>query len=789
VKKHAVVGLLYCLVLGISGCGFFVSAEDHIQRASKAKDSGDYGLAAIELRNALQSAPENIPAHIKLVEVLLLQSEVTLADNEVQQLRKLNITSDSLKSDVADIIARVMIAKRDFAGLLTANQAGELPLADSTAQLRQAQAMLGLGRAAEARDALLAFLERYPNNDEAHFYYAQALASTGQESGVLERIDAILKRSPTYANAWVAKGVWQTRHGMPVEATQSFTQAEEHAAGQLTRAEEATLLSLLIDGLLSQGRIQDAEHQQQRLVTLVPNAPVTQLVAARLAIAKEDYATAVGLLQKIVLAQPDFASAQVLLGGAMAAQGNLRQAEAELEKLIAKEGVNLEGRKVLAEVELRLEQSARAIEVLAPIIAMAQSDNQIATLATKAQMAVANSPENLTRLIASQKREPANEPLRLLTAGALMYARKPDQAYALVSSPAEGQFDIRRIPLLLNAAAASKGVAAARAEADRIAAANPNDERHLATLGLFFASYGDYATARHWFDRALSKVRVKQAAAVVADNPTDRPMLAPDKDAVALQVGELGLIKLLGVMDVHLGNKTAALDGVRAYRQKHPEDLSAVMVEGDILLEMRDFQGAAAVYETVVNKAPNQSAVIALYRARRFAGLQTANAPLEQWLKTHDGDVAVRMLLAESYQASGDSASAITHFERVVALQPANAAALNNLAVLYQNKGDKRAEETGLQAFKRANKSPEVADTYGWILLENGKVSEGAKILATAAAAAPKNPDIQFHNAVAIAKTGDVAGGRKKLQEVLAQYPKFSTRAEAEKALADMGNQ
>jgi predicted Zn-dependent protease len=111
---------------------------------------------------------------------------------------------------------------------------------------------------------------------------------------------------------------------------------------------------------------------------------------------------------------------------------------------------------------------------------------------------------------------------------------------------------------------------------------------------------------------------------------------------------------------------------------------------------------------------------------------------------------------------------------------------LNNLAVLYQDKGDKRAEPTALQAYKRADKSPEVADTYGWILLQNGKVDEAAKILAAAAAGAPKHPDIQFHYAMAVAKTGKVDDARKQLTELLAQYQKFPTRAEAEKALSEL---
>lgn len=758
-----------------------------MQRANKAKESGDYGLAVIELRNALQPAPENIAVRLKLIEVLLLQSEVGVADKEVSELKKLEITPPALKAEVADMIARVMLAKRDFAGLLTALQAGELQLAESTAQLRQAQALFGIGKNEAARDLLQAFLKQYPLSDEAHIYYAQFLVGTGQGDAALQEVEAVLKRSPTYASAWVAKGVWQTMHGLSFEATQSFTQGEQHAAGQLTRAEETALLSLLIDGLLAQGRVQDAEQRQQRLIVLVPNAPVTQLVAARIAIAKEDYVTAIGILQKIVSTQPDFVTAQVLLGGALAAQGNLRQAEAELEKLVAKNGVNFEGRKVLAEVHTRLGQNVRAIEVLAPIVGLAQSDGQVSALATKAQVATANSPADLARLIALHKREPANESLRLLTAGTLLYAHKPGEALAMLRGAGDAQVELRRIPMLLTAAAADKGIAAARTEAERIGTANANDVRHLASLGLFFAASRDYATARVWFDRALTKVRAKQVVAA-AGSADDGTVTLADKDAVALQVGELGLIKLIGIADAHLGNKAAALSGVQTYRQSHPNDLSGAMVEGDILLELQDFRAAAAVYESVIAKAPTQSAVIALYRARRLAGIE-ANAPLEQWLQGHDGDIAVRMLLAESYQSAGDQTRALAEFEKVVAVQPTNVAALNNLAVLYQTKGDKRAEAVALQAFKRADKSPEVADTYGWILLQNGKASEAAKILAVAAAAAPKQPDIQFHNAMALAKTGDTAAARQKIQEVLAQYPKFSSRAEAEKALAEMGKE
>ena len=88
---------------------------------------------------------------------------------------------------------------------------------------------------------------------------------------------------------------------------------------------------------------------------------------------------------------------------------------------------------------------------------------------------------------------------------------------------------------------------------------------------------------------------------------------------------------------------------------------------------------------------------------------------------------------------------AIQHFENALKRSPTDVVSLNNLAWLYQKKGDKRAIETAKQAYKLAPKSGAIADTYGWILVQNNKNELGIKTLKIALQLSPDNDDIKKH--------------------------------------------
>jgi cellulose synthase operon protein C len=135
---------------------------------------------------------------------------------------------------------------------------------------------------------------------------------------------------------------------------------------------------------------------------------------------------------------------------------------------------------------------------------------------------------------------------------------------------------------------------------------------------------------------------------------------------------------------------------------------------------------------------------------------------------------------------AGDNARAISQYEAIIEKRPHDPMALNNLAWIYHLTQDARAERTARLAYEEAPTSAAIADTYGWILVANGKAAEGAKLLAEAARRAPREPDIQYHYAIALARTGAVDEARQRLSQVLKDFPAFTARAEAEKALSEL---
>ena len=111
---------------------------------------------------------------------------------------------------------------------------------------------------------------------------------------------------------------------------------------------------------------------------------------------------------------------------------------------------------------------------------------------------------------------------------------------------------------------------------------------------------------------------------------------------------------------------------------------------------------------------------------------------------------------------------------------------LNNFAWLLHEKGDARAVDLARRAYTAAPGIAEVADTYGWILVEGGKTAEGVKVLQEALAKAPTNPDVQYHLAAAYAKTGSAAEGFRARARIAEGEGPFASRSAAEGLLRSL---
>jgi putative PEP-CTERM system TPR-repeat lipoprotein len=296
-------------------------------------------------------------------------------------------------------------------------------------------------------------------------------------------------------------------------------------------------------------------------------------------------------------------------------------------------------------------------------------------------------------------------------------------------------------------------------------------------------------------DEALSKFRAAGAAGLPeGDLNAARLQLELNRPDEARKLLEAGLARnpkwreatqLLIQVEARTGQVDKALARARANAADAPPGALSE-AEGDIYAIAGKSAQAITAYEDAQRKRPTSSVALKLFGVRRAAKATPVEASLTQWLQRSPGDAQVRQLLASYYEATGRADQAIAEYEELVAQRPSDPAVLNNLAWLLHEKGDARALEFARRAHTAAPKIPEIADTYGWILVEQNQAAEGLGVLQAALAGAPDNPDIQYHVAAAYAKSGQPQKAAELLRESLKSAKPFRSRAAAETLLSSV---
>ncbi len=912
--------VLAAVLVTASGCDLFVSVEAHVARGEKAAAESNFGLAAVEYRNALHSKPDYLAARLKLVDVLLRAGDVTGAAVELEPA----LQSASTSGEAQDLSARLQLARGEGKGLLEALDSGRTNLSGARKPLRRGQALLSMGRVDEAAAAFADVLKIEPGSEEGRIGQVQAFAAAGDVKKAIHELDVLLQAKPQLARGWLVRGYLLARGGQETDAESAFLKAKKFANGQLNLAEKVGLLRVLADVQLARDDVDSARATVNEMIAIAPNASATILADAQVDLAGGKRADAISKLQKLSTALPELFPARFLLARALVAQNTLEQADSLLSQLVAEAPKSIAVRKLSAEVKLRLDSPADALETLSSIAAGPTDDGELINLLATAVSHAGKSPAAVARLETDQKRNPADQQLRWLLARVYLVSGQAPKAVGLLREDKDIEHDARSVGLLLAAVVSAQGLSVARAESGRLAAANSDNLRVLNAITEFLISQREFGPAKEVLSHALSRepqsipLLFTQARLGLAANEPDaaaaglREILAVDpanmtaymqlaqlalrgqdvteitrllatactqntsaveprlilvevylksgqferadllakeiaviaaghagvmntlgelqlqasrfpqsldafqrasksqpanalywvnvaraqlalknfaaaREAVTqslkLKPDELGALRLASLIEIKAGNPQAGLQRALTYKREHAVLPAALLLEGDVRMELQQYKEASVAYEEALKNAPDGGLAIQAFRARSLAKLSDETLPLERWLEAHPDDASVRNVLAQGYQAAGNRPRAIAEYERILSVRADDVAARNNLAWLYHESKDGRAESTAKAAYQQATTVPSVGDTYGWILLDRGKVAEGLKILTEAASKAPRQPDIQYHYAVALARTGATAEAQKLLTAVLRDFPSFGSRAEAQQAL------
>lgn len=323
--------------------------------------------------------------------------------------------------------------------------------------------------------------------------------------------------------------------------------------------------------------------------------------------------------------------------------------------------------------------------------------------------------------------------------------------------------------------------------AEKIQASNPSSPDALAMLAKAQSANGDHRGAADSYDK-LATLAPGSVAPLLRQARAQ--LEAGDLEAALVTVREVIQARpdMLEAHRLHVGLLTQlkrygeATRAARAAQKQFPGKAAGLRFEGDVLMAQARPADALPLYERAFSVQPSGAGMVLVHTALSVTGRQQdADARMAKWLRENPADVPGRLYLASQRLLANRHAEAAALLEQVLAVDPDNVVALNDLAWSLQAQKDARALGYAEKALRLAPDSPVVLDTLGWIHAGAGQPDKALPLLRRASALAPDSNSIRFHLGMVLARSGNKAAARTELQRVAADA---SDRTRAENARA-----
>jgi len=210
-------------------------------------------------------------------------------------------------------------------------------------------------------------------------------------------------------------------------------------------------------------------------------------------------------------------------------------------------------------------------------------------------------------------------------------------------------------------------------------------------------------------------------------------------------------------VEADIGGLEAGLAQARKFASDDPGNSLYDVVSAELYENAGRKREAIALADQVAATQPaDDNIALAIFGLYTRADDSTkAEKVLNVRLKADPKDFGIRSLLASFYLDQKKYDQATAEYTRLIAERPADPIGLNNLAWLYQRQGNLiKARELAERAFAASPAAAQIDDTLGWILLAQGEAEKAITHLSAANSAAPRNPNIQYHRAVALQRVG-----------------------------------
>ena len=612
---------------------------------------------------------------------------------------------------------------------------------------------LNLGSLHQAEHHLRHYLEKHPDNTYARKMLAQSLLKRGNSPAALAVLQPALQTGSKDVQVLALAGESYMQAANYDQAGMYF----ERASNLDPKA--ASLRMSLAMSKLGKGNTSQAIDDLQLATQLDSKSPKAGIALIRTELNLRNYPAALAAAIALEQQQPNNPAVLQLKAQAYAGLKDIDRARATFEQALKAQPDFFPAVANLAQLDLNAGKAEAASARLKAFIAANPANTEAMTaLATMAEAAGRTEEVSswLTKAVAVDPTA-VGPSVNLITQYLKLKQTQKALDIALqlkVTHPDDPDL----LDLMGKAQLANGDLDAALDSYRKLTVALPRSADAQMQLGALLVVTGKPGPAEEVFKSALS--------------------IQPDFPAAQLALIELYLRK---------GWNDLALQQASRIIRAHPDSAAGYQLSADVLLADGKTAEAMPMFEKALAIAKHSEALIKLANALRVGGKkEEAARRVALWLQQHPKDVRVEMYRAECALNDKQYAAAAAQFESIIERNPKNVVALNNLAMSYHLGGDKRAVTAAEKAYALAGDQPDVLDTLGWILVQDGNVGRGLPLLLRASTLAPQAHDIRLHVAQGLVKSGDRPAARKELEAITGPNIKFAQLDEAKALLKEL---